>query len=390
MEAILLTSEYEEALTRPGYPRPYANPSLNSRVAASLPAGRWEVQWQAKLDAVSPYPFVLQSGERAVLQGPDGWILFDLKGVRLAAGRRGDSDVVLDEARSLMYMADPYGRIASLSLTDAAPVFVHPVRGTDDYKRTFLAVLGDYLVVTSYRRHTNPHSAVAPTVSAAEVYRLGADRVVEDGILMSSELEADTTFETERLYAALSPEGVVLALRDRILLDGMDLSVRSRLEGSFTPLALSTDEKGQVYVVVRTRKEGTPDQRALWIVSAAGERMAEVELPEIEYDAYQPPIVGYDGTVFILLEKSVRAIGPDGTVLWDEHIGAPVTGAVALEDRQLLVTAGPFIVAFDPQGERTILFQLEGDRWTTPAIVTEEGKLLAASERHLHLLAAKL
>lgn len=384
-------SEAASAQTDTGYPRPYANAQLNSRLPETLPEDSvWEARWRVALDPFFPSPFVLQAGNRILLQGQGRWQLFDHQGMQIAIENYGDSDIVLDQEHSLAYMVDSFGRGLAMNLADAQPAFIFPIEGTNDYRRTFLARQGDRMVVTSFMRPTNPHNPVAPAASFAEVYHLGTPLRIEEGMLISSVREAMLSYYEERVLAALQHETLVIALPGRVIRTDLQLNVQNTLEDTFTPLAMSLDEAGRAYLIVEVPGEDETTQHpALWVVAPDGQRLVDVEIPEVPGLAYAPPIVGYDHRVYIPLSDRILALSPEGDVLWNKHAGGTIAGAVITVENQLLVAAGSLIAAFDAQGTRTVLYHAEGEGWTTPPVLTDRQRILVASEQHLYCLQRK-
>ncbi len=370
----------------PAYPRPFVNAQSNARLSTALPAGLWEARWQAPLDPFFPYAFVLQAGNRIMLQGPGRWQLFDLRGTSLAIDNFGDSDIVLDAERSLAYLADRFGRGLAVQLMDAVPAFIFSLEGTGDYRRTFLDRQGDRMVAASFKRPTNPHDPVPPRISVVEIYDLGNPPRVTEGVLLSAVRRAVLYYEVETLLAAVQNGTLVLALPNRIVRTDLDLTIQDEFEGPFTPLAMSLDETGRAYLVVRIEEEEGGVRHALWVVTPEGDRVIDVEVPEA---AYGPPVVGYDHRVYLAAGDSIRAFEADGEARWTRYAGGPVAGAVVTADDRLLVAAGGLLAAYDAAGERTVLFNLEGDRWTTPPVLTERNRIFVASEQHLYCLGIK-
>lgn len=228
-----------------------------------------------------------------------------------------------------------------------------------------------------------------PSLSAVQKIDLSAPpEISASWVLTSARVEAQLVRDTAHLLSALSGETLVLATDGSVLLANWDLKLRAELHGDFSPLAMSLDDAGRIYLVAKVPlADSRQSETVLWVLSYGGERLVDVELSD-EPRAYTPPIVGYDGTIYLLLGDTIRALNADGSDRWEANTGAPIAGAVVLKDGHLLVTVGPYIFAFDEQGERRILFALEGEQWTTPAILTERGQMLAASDRRLYSLKA--
>ena len=83
------------------------------------------------------------------------------------------------------------------------------------------------------------------------------------------------------------------------------------------------------------------------------------------------------------------AYTPDGLLLWDEHAGAEIAGAVVMADGNLLVAAGGLLEAFDQHGKRTILRTFPGEAVCSQPLPGSDGSLVIATEEYLYELIAR-
>jgi hypothetical protein len=180
--------------------------------------------------------------------------------------------------------------------------------------------------------------------------------------------------------AATTGGRLVLAGADRVYFFGQDLRLHNLWTGSFRSFFMSLDEAGGVYLVVG------PTVR-MWKLTPEARRAWEVSLPQSAIWPVQPPIVGYDHTVYLVSEKQILAISWDGRVLWQKPGTGPIKGAFVTANDLLVTTEGSQIAAWNLAGERKLLFDA-GEPLTTPPVMTE-GHLFVASSRHLFSVALK-
>ncbi len=366
-----------------GCPRPFLNERLNSRLTASLPEGPWEVRWRTELTELTEPHFVLQVNDRIVIQGEYEWQLFDMKGDLLTAERLGYSGVVLDGKNGLFYAADVNGFLAARELADGRVRFLLSAYYADQFRRVLFARRGDEFLIASVERRLDPHGAHPPRQSVLEVLRLGDPmEATEDGVVTSGGRPSELMVQTPKVLAALHDRTLVLATAGRVYLLDWDLKVRTLLTDDFEPLAMSLDEAGRMYLIVRT-----PTDHALWVVTQEGERVMTYHgLPAVEHDAYAPPVVDCDHRVYVIGGELLTAIDPDGRAAWQRRMTGVVAGAVVTAAGQLLVSEGAVLGAYDGRGEQRVLYAVPGDTLRTPPALTEQGALLVASSKYLYCL----
>ena len=366
------------------YTRPFANGQRNSRTPIALPEGIWEVAATMPLDEAYAAEFVLRVGDRLLVQQDEAWQLFDRDGTLLAQGGRETGEVVVDAVHERFYTNDHTGFIKAWDLaTGDAAFLLFPLFG-QGYDRSVVRANGERLWLVGTELPVMSHRETRPPeYTILEAHSLGHPlRTDEEKMLLSSRrLETLMTRPVPMLTAAGAP-GLVLAAPGHVFLVDEALQVTADLQGTFKPLALSLDEAGLIYLIVRVPDEEVEgaETRALWGLTADGQRFLNVPIPETPGDSYRPPLIGYDRTVYVLLEHEVMAIDPDGALRWQQHAGAPIAGAVVTADHQVLVSAGPRILALDPSsGERRLVFEGPGDTLQTPPVLAALDRLLVAS-----------
>lgn len=359
--------------------RRYANESLNSRVAVTVPEGRWRVRWKAELDDGLRPRLVLSTDLRVLVQGHARWQLLSTSGEALAADYLGQSDVVLDPEQGLIYAMDRDGYLAAWQIKDGSLSFLVKIDYGSDFSRILIARRGGRMIVAGVEREIQPHED-PPNESLVEIFDIGdppqlrPDRVVDSMIDVASLMR-----RSANLSAALDRETLVIATDGHLYRADENLNLNAALTGSFTPLSLSLGEAGFAYLVVLNEA----GLHALWVVSPDGDLMVDAELSR---RPGTPPIIGYDQRIYLVIDERLHAFGPGGEPAWAQHAGAPIAGAIVTADDRVLVAAGDLIQQFEPDGERTVLLQLEGARWTTPPVLTEQGRILVATGQHLYCL----
>jgi hypothetical protein len=364
----------------PTYLRPYANAARNSRVPLNLASRELRIRWQADWLRQFPPEFVFTSGDRVVVTGGDAWRVLSESGGKIADGRRAPGDLVLDGGPGFFYFADTDGGVSAHLLSNGAKAFYLSAWFGSDYRRDFIERLGRRIVVLSIQRQPPPHSDHKPNLSVVEVHEIGEPLVfTETQRLKSAKLTNYLFRDTVNVHAAMHGETLALVTQNSIYLAAPDLALRREFTGEFAPRAVSMDEQSKVYVLVESGNSA-----ALWVINDRGERVAKTALPA-GFEARQPPVVGYDHTVYAIAEYQIVAIAPDGRILWDHALEGSIAGAIATLDG-LIVTAGPEVVAYDRGGKARVVFRVAEDRLTTPIAPMREG-FVVGGERGVYGLA---
>ena len=368
------------------YPYPYANPEANSRVAGPLSAGPWKVRWTSELNPAFPPDFVLSAGDRILVEAKE-WRLLTGDGHVLSSGRSDAGAMQIDARNSLAYAIDRDGDLIGIRLTDGGQLFrVLPADGRR-YARTYLTRREHKVLIVGLERALDPKGRQRPSKSQIEIVDLGSPLAVDGlGFLTSGSFSSGSfallTVRWPSMKAASHDDTVVFAVPGRVYVGGWDLKIRVALEADFTPMTVSLDEAGRIYLVVQTG-----NQLALWLLNQDGDRLYDFNFPPGLTKADMPPVIGYDHAVYLAAGSQIIALGPDGKVNWTKPVGGPVHGAVATGDGKLLATEGAAVVAWDAQGTRTVLFTAQ-EELRTPPVLTAAGEILAAGRARLYCLAA--
>lgn len=360
-------------------PRPYVTEELNSRLCRPAPAGRWAIRWEAPLSQDNYPQFVLAAGDRIVVQGNRQWQLLDGAGKALALGPIALSDIVLDPAQQAFFLADTYGYLAAHSSREGRVLYRASVHGVQTQFRQFFVRRGPRFLIASWEQDLNPHGRVVPSNGNLEVREFGDPVPVKGEFADGTRQLAVEDFTAPRLFAAANGARVAVALRDEVLFTDVRLSEKSRYAGDFEPVALSLDETGRVYLLVKTG-----GQTALWSVTTAGEKKYETALPADAAIAERPPAVALDHRAFVHSATTVYCIQPDGKIAWQQQPGGTIAGLAITADDQLLVAAGQNLLLYDAKGTRRILREFAPDTLVTPPAMLRDGNIVVASRTKLY------
>jgi len=187
------------------------------------------------------------------------------------------------------------------------------------------------------------------------------------------------------MRSASSDAGIVLAARDHVVLVDDSLHVASILQGDFSPMALSLDELGNIYLVVGERTESGENVLAVWGLTPDGERFLRQELTDMRGALVAPPLIGYDRDVTILFEEEAVSVGPLGGVRWKLRMGGPIAGGTVTADSRVLISAGTRVLSVSPEGERFPVIDTQGDFLQTPPVPISATRLYVASASALYI-----
>lgn len=354
------------------------NGERNSRLPVAVPPPGPDaaptVRWKAELPPGTTPASVLSSGDRLVVGGLSNWAVYDRGGRLIASRAFWRSNLAIDSISGLLFAGDREGLLEVWRLSDGAKAGAIELLETANHGRQFLAKRGGSLVVVSQERDADVH---APPVqkSMVEIVNLGnlagPDR-------LGPRVVKDVIWATNVLLSALHGNDLVLATRDRIYFLNLELQFQRAWSGSFLPLGLSLDEGGRAYLIVRA--EG---RVSLWGLSAEGQRLWSVPVPPECVYVIQPPIVGYDHTVYVVSAQQILAVAPDGKVRWQRAGKGRISGAVAAANDLLVASEGTQVAAWDLEGERRVLHDFN-DELATPPVLAPDGLLYAASRSYLY------
>ncbi len=360
---------------------PYGNEQRNSRLATSLPDGTWKEIWKAEVLADAPPRFVLQGGDRVLIQAAV-WQLFDMNGKRLAAERSGPAPILLDATDQFLYFFNTAGRLVAHKLSDGQLAYSTSANLGDEGSYSLIASRGQHLLTAGSERQLDPHGHHRPNNSLIEIVDLGKPLEISSaGSLQSKKKVGSLSLSANQMILAIIGETVVAVAPDNIVTTDWKFSRTAVFSGTFTPLTMSVDETGAIYLVVRD-----DGGHALWRVNTQGERLYSVNLPNEMEEIRTPPIVSHDHKAYLFATNRLMAIDAQGSVVWENKFRSPIGGAVVTGNDYLLVSADSDLLAYDPDGRSRVLQSFPGETLCTPPVLSNRGEIYVATEKVLYCL----
>ncbi len=366
----------------PGYTRPFANESQNSRLPAALGTNEWKPLWNLPLDPAMPARFVLAIGDRAIVHGRQWHLVDAATGRSISNDRLGGGPIVIDQALKGFITHYTSAHLSVRRLADGKELFKYLPGQGDVYTRAFLTRHGGRLLILGWERALDPHGRKKAENSRVEIIDLGMPPKADSfGFLSSSSQVGELYIKELGVQMATAGPTIVAAARNEFYRMTWDLQVTEILEGNFDPQGLSLDEAGNTYMAVAAG--GT---NHVWKISPKGEIAYDFTLPGPGIVLETPPIVGYDHTVYQLAGPQIYAVGENGKLRWSRTAEGAVGGAAISGDGQLLVSEGACVVAYDAKGDRRKVHCFPNETLTSPPILNESGHLLVTSKTALHCL----
>jgi sugar lactone lactonase YvrE len=310
--------------------------------------------------------------------------LFDaVNGSLLREYGLGVSDAAIDPDTRTCYFADSVGWIQACGL-DGQLEHICPVRFTQDFIHVLIWRHRDEYLVFS--RSLGWPVTTMPEVWAAERVQLGDPARVDKDRILEETRSAGRLLQRKNKLLPPPTDGrwFWLATHNRLYALTKDLKVVRSLDGEFDPLAISLDESGGIYLLVADG-EGA----ALWILTPEGERLLKVALPDTVSPPAAPPLIDHHHRSVVIGETGLVVVASDGTVAWQrnfEGFGGHPLQACITDDDQLLVSAGSQILAFDPKGQPTVLYEDNAETFLTAPVLDENGRLFVGSQSAVYCL----
>ena len=362
--------------------RRYVNEQLNSRLVAMAPSGPWRTAVTAELPRGLNPLALMCTEDRIVVQCDGRWGLFSKKGDIMASGMNGPGDIILDADGGRFFLVDENEFFAAYDLSAGRAAFVFDAIFGDSHTRTFMACrkgrfigIGQKILVPIDSPEVQPPAPEA----VMEVLDLGERVEVEDGFASNVEPVRTLLRKTPVLLVAIIGDTLTAATQDRIYVMDIELKIKRVISGLFYPLAMSLDEKGRIYLIVEANQK-----HEFWLLVPEGQRLVSLSLPLPRRGGFQPPIVAYNHSVYIPVEEAIIIIGPAGDIKGYYKVTEAFSGAVITGDNKLLVSDGADIVTFDNEGQRKVLCSFPSEILRTAPILTENGLMWVATDKHLY------
>lgn len=366
----------------------WLNPGQTSRLERSLPAGTWQVKWEAELGSNACPESIQVAGERILVQCRAFWALYDTAGGLKTYGQMGPGDLLVDpEFDRFFIQRFQAGMFSAYSMDDGAELFSTTLGFASQFHRTYMTRLpGNRLAVAGTHRDDNPHRP-PPELSGMEVWNFLDNAADGVKILVNSDREGVLVHQSLAFLVVRTPGGFAIAVPDGVYGADEALELTGCMEGPFTPCLLSADETGRLYLVV-----DTVDGQSLWVLTSDGTRLiAHAQPIETEGRIVLPPIVGYDHRIYLLTATMARCLDPSGSPEWECGLGSQLGGAAITTEGQLLVTAGDSVSTFDlvakedgeDRIERRVVATASGHTLGAAPILAPDGTLLVASNSSL-------
>jgi hypothetical protein len=326
----------------------------------------------------------LWTADRVLVESAGRWQLFDSSAGRsLRSGSVGAGEIVLDPPAGLFHAPDLSGLVMACRLTDGSLVHRMFAFAGPSYRRSLLAPHGRRLTVLSEESAGSGEVPYPPDLSVLERYDLGDPPVLApDGFLTSARLERRLARRAVPTLVVLHNGAPVVVAPNRIYVFDEDLRLIRGLTAAFSPLSLSCDDSGILRLQVRA-----PDRIEFRSLALDGAWIARMALPAEVEPGIVPPIAAYDGRTFLVGAHRATAIAPEGKLLWSVQPPGAIAGASVTADGLLLVSCGPRLLAYPPEGEPQLVYSCPEGTLQSPAVLTDKGALLAATARHLLCLA---
>ncbi len=292
--AALPGSVFQET-NREGTRRRFGNSENNQRLSFPLRFGSQEPVSESPLPEHVTPQYVVAGADRVIVQALEGWLLFDERGNLLSQGSAGVGDLSLDTQTRLFYAVTDTGNVGAFSLEDGTRKFYLTPFFGGEFSRDFIQDLGGQVLIASAERERRGNYRMPAKLSVVEIQDLSRKHEVDvSGWLESAVRTEYLKRRTLHLRVAMHANILVLAADDSLNFADSALGLQREFTGSFHPLWLSLDEELRCYMIVRTE-----NRLALWVVTANGERVVNVVLPNGILPV-GPPVVGHDHTAYVV------------------------------------------------------------------------------------------
>lgn len=377
-EKVLVHEENKE------YYKPFSNFSSNSSVGFSLEYGNWEIFWKSACPEFSEVQYVLDAKRFIVVQGTTQWQLVDkMSGDEILRSNKGDSDIIIDNLNSQLFYINNIGYIVNHNISGEIK-HKCPVYFLDKCKRLMIRYKNKSYYVAS--KSYGPPPLGNGNMWSFEKVEFINDTNVDVFQVLKEVHDAGRIIQknNELCTPASYFDTTILVIRNKFFIIDENMQIQKALISEFNPIYFSISKEGDIYAAIINEAN-----LFLWRLDQLGGLYFSINLSAKLNDIIMPPIIGFDKKIYCLSKDRILTFNSEGDILWNQHAGGPITGAIVTADDQLLVSAGNFIAAFNDKGERRILYVFPSEKLCTPPILTADNLMFVASQNNLYCLRIK-
>lgn len=359
----------------------FSNIEQNSRSNFKITSSKYVLKWNAEVNK-DHAPTDILAVENRILVEALFWQLFDGNGKMIKTDKRGTSHLMIDERLNKFFYINTRGELAGNNLKDGSNQFTTSLSGGDEYTRPLMILQENRMIIAGVERQLDPHMHYLASKSTVlqvdmtnvlkEEYNPKKDYAGKSGVLY---------FPSRDLVAAAFGDNFVVAYPGSILILDSTSKILKAYSATFTPLAISTDDGANIYLLVETEKG-----KFVWKLNSEGERLFSLKTEDAKI---YPPIIGFDGKVYIPSGKNILVFDSIGNRGKSIEIKSNLYFALVTRDNNLLIADGSQLILSDGSEELKILFDTGSDQFCTAPVISEAGNIFVASKQFLYCLTAK-
>ena len=360
--------------------RHFGNNAANSRFTGVLPEGRWQVKWSTELR--SQPMSIVRAGDRIVCQWSGEWVLLDDAGKPIREDYCGKSPIVIDPNSRTFQLITSSLSWQVLRLDSGELAFQNALPYDENYSWPVLFRDGLRMLAFANVRPAFRHGPPEKGSSLLQMIELGMPMEIDAGKLVRNLKRFETLHISGENSRAAAENGIVtMAAPNALVRIDSNLQIAGAFSGTFTPLQIALDEAGWIYLFIKAGAE-----RAIWIVTPEGLRVAQWPIPMEVADPIQPPILAYDRRIYLLTKAQLVALDAQARLLWVKPVPGGAVGAGVTMNGQVLVTGSKSLFAFQPDGEYKELRKFD-ETITSPPAYTSHHEILVGAGKRLYCLA---
>ncbi len=364
----------------------FNNELRNSRSAVLLAKNLWDEKWRTPLEEGLNPQHILFCKDMIIVFGEGKWQLLNMKGETVKSGAAGFSELYIDKINELFYFSDYNGLVQARDLKSGMHKYSLFLMYGADYSRQAFYRRDRLLNILSVEEMEDPHGNHIRNSSVMEVIDIGEpEKIDSNGYLLSAHRINSIPVKSIDVHSAFAGKSTSIASPGQISINDPELMTEKVLTAEFTPLSISMDPDGRMYMAVRAPVNETM-QNAFWVLDQDGSRLTNIELPN-EVQNFSPPVVGYGSKIFVLSEKHIYSIDIKNNSFIELPFEKPLGGAVISADNKLILAAGRMVYGIDDDGEKLYLTHLDNDRWLTNPVFAGNDVLLCATGKFLYCFA---